>query len=199
MRQIIFPPEIQAYESRLSSKTRNLLTKAISAYLEDNPQLKLENWYEVVRKLQFEHHLNSPNLWAMIAKLAWILTDIEFFISNQILLKKFKDASLLTCNIGLGLAEYFDFEQGLTLLEKGFDELKVDIDKEAIMDIITPYSLVLNNSDNYEKLVSLFEEVQKLMEFDSGHSITKFPQLIPIYLFVNKKKKKFDIKQRDEL
>ncbi|MHA1996029.1 MAG: hypothetical protein ACW97Z_15950 [Candidatus Hodarchaeales archaeon] len=108
MRQIIFPPEIQAYESRLSSKTRNLLTKAISAYLEDNPQLKLENWYEVVRKLQFEHHLNSPNLWAMIAKLAWILTDIEFFISNQILLKKFKDASLLTCNIGLGLAEYFD-------------------------------------------------------------------------------------------
>ncbi len=199
MRQIIFPPEIQAYESRLSSKTRKLLTKAISACLEDNPQLKLENWYEVVKELQFENQLNSPNLWAMIAKLAWILTDIEFFISNQTLLKKFKEASLLTCNIGLGLAEYFDFEQGLTLLEKGFEELKTDIDKEAIMDIITPYSLVLNNSDNNEKLVSLFEEVQKLLEFDSGYSITKFPQLIPIYLFVNKKKKKFDVEERNEL
>ncbi|MHA1979311.1 MAG: hypothetical protein ACW98I_20590, partial [Candidatus Hodarchaeales archaeon] len=108
MREIIFPPEIQAYESRLSSKNRKLLTKAISDRLEVNPQIKLENWYEVVKELQFEHQVNSPNFWALMAKLAWILTDIEFFISNQILLKKFKDASLLTCNIGLGLAEYFD-------------------------------------------------------------------------------------------
>ncbi|MHA2290149.1 MAG: hypothetical protein ACXABG_15295 [Promethearchaeota archaeon] len=199
MSQINFPPEIQAYESRLSSKIQKLLTKAISDYLKDNPQLKLENWYEVVKELQSDHNLNSPNLWAMIAKLAWILTDIEFFISNQTLLKKFEESPLLTCNIGLGLAEYSDFEQGLTLIEKGFKELKAKLDKEAIIDIVTPYSLILSNSKNHEKLVSLFNEIQNLMDIESGDSIIKIPQLIPIYLFVNKKKKKFDINEQDEL
>ncbi|MHA2095002.1 MAG: hypothetical protein ACW98F_10285 [Candidatus Hodarchaeales archaeon] len=199
MNQISFPPEIQAYESRFSSETRKLVTNAISDFLEDSAELKLQDWYEIARELQVTHNLKSAGLWAMIAKLAWILTDIDFFISHQTLVNELKDASLLSCNIGLGLAEYLDFEQGLTLIERGFEMIKLKMDKDAILEIITPYSLILNDSHNHEKLVSLYNEIHGLLEIDSADPMTQYPQLIPIYLFVNKKKTKFDLKEKNEL
>ncbi|PWI48446.1 hypothetical protein CEE45_06855 [Candidatus Heimdallarchaeota archaeon B3_Heim] len=199
MRQIIFPPEIQAFETKLSSKTLKLLTKSIANFLKDKSELKLEDWYELVRELQVQHKVDSPSLWALTAKLAWILTDLEFFASHHSLLKKFKNAPLLTCYIGLGLAEFFDFERGLTLLEKGFEEIKIAMDKDAIIDIITPYSLIMNNSDNHEKLTSEYNEIQDLLKIGSADPITQYPYLIPVYLFVNKKKKKFDYKKQNEL
>ncbi len=199
MRQIIFPPEIQAFETRLSSKTLKLLKKSIANFLKDKSELKLENWYELVRELQVQHNIDSPSLWALTAKLAWILTDLEFFASHRSLLNKFKKTPLLTCYIGLGLAEFIDYERGLTLLEKGFEEIKLAMDKDAIIDIITPYSLILSNSDNHEKLVSVYDEIRDLLRIESASPITQYPFLIPVYLFVNKKKKKYDYKKRDEL
>ena len=199
MRQIIFPPEIQAFETRLSSKTLELLKKSIANFLKDKPELKLENWYELVRELQVQNNIDSPSLWALTAKLAWILTDLEFFASHHSLLNKFKETPLLTCYIGLGLAEFIDYERGLTLLEKGFEEVKLAMDKDAIIDIITPYSLILSNSDNHEKLVSVYDEIRDLLRIESASPIIQYPFLIPVYLFVNKKKKKFDYKKRDEL
>ena len=199
MKEITFPPEINVFESLILAETRKLLTDSISSYHGEIPELELEKWYAIVRKLQDQHKINSPGLWALSAKLAWILTDIEFFSSHQALLKEFEDASLLTCYIGVGLAEYFDFEQGLILLEKGFKELKSKMDRDAIKDIITPYSLILNNSDNYEKLVTLFNEIQVLLEIESLDPTNLYPQIIPLYLFVNKKKKEFDFKERDKL
>ena len=83
MNQMRFPAEIQVFESLLSSSTLNTLREKLSKHNAEESDFKLTDWYRSVNDLHEEHQVNSANFWALTAKLAWILTDVEFFDSKS--------------------------------------------------------------------------------------------------------------------
>ncbi|MHA1946248.1 MAG: hypothetical protein ACW97W_09105, partial [Candidatus Hodarchaeales archaeon] len=92
MNQIIFPSEIQVFESLLSSATLKLLGNKLSKVNVVPSKVKLTDWYKIAANLHIEHSINSAPFWAFTAKLAWILTDVDFFNSRLSLLDEFKDS-----------------------------------------------------------------------------------------------------------
>jgi tetratricopeptide (TPR) repeat protein len=197
MNQIEFPAEIKVFESKLSSSTLHLLREKVSKSNAVPSDIKLIDWYRSVNALHKEHDFNSANFWALTAKLAWILTDVEFFNSDLSILNKFGDSPLLSCYVATGLAEYVNFEKGLRLFEENFNLLLLEKDTESVLDLATPYALILNNSDKHDQLKLVYDKILNLMRDIKGKDIES--QILPIKLFCSKKNMQMDQNQKNEL
>ena len=197
MIQMRFPAEIQVFERLLSSSTLNTLREKLSKPNAEVSDIKLTDWYSSVNDLHEEHQINSANLWALTAKLAWILTDVDFFNSRLSLLDEFNESPLLSCYVGIGLAEFINFEKGLQIFKENFNILISEKDIEAVLDLATPYALLLNNSDNSGQLKVVYETILELVNDQPIEKIRS--RLLPLKLFASKKNMKIDKNQGNEL
>jgi tetratricopeptide (TPR) repeat protein len=193
MNQIIFPSEIQVFESLLSSATLKILRDKLSKVNVVPSKIKLTDWYNIATDLHIEDNINSAPFWAFTAKLAWILTDVDFFNSRLSLLDEFKDSSLLSCYFAVGLAEFINFEKGLNLFNENFKVLKSDENIEAVLDLATPYALLLNNSENFSQLRVLYDSMLKLVSEQTNEKIES--QLLPLKLFSKKEQKHMEMEE----
>ncbi|MHA1237466.1 MAG: hypothetical protein ACTSQ9_07400, partial [Candidatus Hodarchaeales archaeon] len=214
MSQMRFPAEIQVFESLLSSSTLNTLRENLSKLNAEVLEFKLTDWYRSVNDLHEEHQINSANFWALTAKLAWILTDVDFFDSKLSLLDEFNESPLLSCYLGIGLAEFINFEKGLQLFEENFNTL-ISFEKglqlfeenfntlisekdiAAVLDLATPYALLLNNSKKTDQLKTVYDTLQKLINAQNDEKIQS--QLLPMRLFASEKDMELDEKKKKEL
>jgi hypothetical protein len=68
-----------------------------------------------------------------------------------------------------------------------------------LLDIATPYALILNNSDNKERLKFVNNELQTLFMIKTEEDLVTKPQLIPCYLFGQKKEHKISPERHQTL
>jgi len=196
MNQITFPSEIQVFESLLSSATLKILRDKLSKVNVVPSKVKLTDWYNIATDLHIEHNINSAPFWAFTAKLAWILTDVDFFDSRLSLLDEFKDSPLLSCYFAVGLAEFINFEKGLNLFNENFKVLKSKENFEAVLDLATPYALLLNNSENFSQVKVLYDSILKLVSEQTNEKIES--QLLPLKLFSNKEHKHMEMEEEQK-
>ncbi|MHA1940897.1 MAG: hypothetical protein ACW97P_04135 [Candidatus Hodarchaeales archaeon] len=199
MSQIVFPKEIRVFKDHLSSETLILLEGALSKLSREKDHISLNDWYTIVKEIQIKNNINSTGLWALMAKLAWILTDTTFFSSSLNLIKKLKKSDLLNFYIGIGIAEYIDFGRGFAIIEENFPALQSEKDPSLLLDTVTPYALILNNSDNHKKLKKVNKDLQARFKIKATTNLTKIPQLIPIHLFTKEKGSKLSDEERSIL
>ena len=192
MNQLSFPPEISLFKSRLTSSTLDLLESTLSELPVSFEEIKLKDWYNCLLDISRQQQIDNPDFWALVAKLAWILADLDFFTNQITLLENYKDAPLLSFYFGAGLSEFIDFDKGFGLLEKGFADIKKKKDFEALKDLVTPYALIFNNSDNHEKLKSQYSKICELLEISPDKNIENYPWFIPFHLFSMKKERDSD-------
>ncbi|MHA1541473.1 MAG: hypothetical protein ACTSQH_00680 [Candidatus Hodarchaeales archaeon] len=159
-------------------------------------KVKLTDWYNIATDLHIEHNINSAPFWAFTAKLAWILTDVDFFDSRLSLLDEFKDSPLLSCYFAVGLAEFINFEKGLNLFNENFKVLKSKENFEAVLDLATPYALLLNNSENFSQVKVLYDSILKLVSEQTNEKIES--QLLPLKLFSNKEHKHMEMEEEQK-
>jgi tetratricopeptide (TPR) repeat protein len=194
-----FPPEIQVFETRLSPSLLELIKNSLSELSISLEEIKLKDWYKCVTDLYQKEESDSSILLALIAKLAWILADTEFFISKIPVSESLKEAPLALIYIGIGITELIDFKQGFPFIEEGYNLLKSQNDLDALLDIATPYALILNNSDNKERLKFVNNELQTLFMIKTEEDLVTKPQLIPCYLFGQKKEHKISPERHQTL
>ncbi|MCK4847649.1 MAG: hypothetical protein KAT16_01350 [Candidatus Heimdallarchaeota archaeon] len=197
MNQMRFPAEIQVFESILSSSTLDILREKVSKLNTVPSDIKLTDWYRSVNDIHEEHQINSANFWALTAKLAWILTDVNFFNSRLSLLDEYNESPLLSCYVAIGLAEFIDFEKGLQLFKVNFNTLISEKDIAVVLDLATPYALLLNNSKKTDQLKIVYDTLLKLTNTPNNEKIES--QLLPLRLFTSEKHMKIDEKKRNEL
>ena len=197
MNQMRFPAEIRVFESILSSSSLNILRDKVSKLNAESSDIKLTDWYRSVNDVQEEHQINSANFWTLTAKLAWILTDVDFFSSGLSLLEEFTDSPMLSCYVATGLAEFINFEIGLDLFEENFEILVSENDIAAVLDLATPYALLLNNSKKTDQLKIVYDTLLKLVNAQNSEKLNS--QLLPMKLFVSEKDMKIEEKKRNEL
>ena len=196
MNQIVFPSEIQVFESLLSSATLKILRDKLSKVNVIPSKVKLTDWYNIATDLHIEHNINSAPFWAFTTKLAWILTDVDFFNSRLSLLDEFKDSPLLSCYFAVGLTEFINFEKGLNLFNENFKVLKSKENFEAVLDLATPYALLLNNSENSSQVKVLYNSILKLVSEQTNEKIES--QLLPLKLFSNKEHKHMEMEEEQK-
>ena len=163
MSQIRFPSEIQVFERLMSSSTLKMIGDKLSTVDVSPSEIKLADWYKILTDLQIENEINSATFWALTAKLAWILADVEFFNSKSSLLVEFKNSPVLTCYFATGITEFINFDKGLQLFNENFKVLRTEENIEVLLDLAIPYALFLNNSYNSSQVKILYYNLLKLV------------------------------------
>ncbi len=199
MSKLVFPSEIKAFEDILSSETLKLLVDTLLEQSREREIITLSDWYTSVKEIQKEKKINSPDFLALMAKLAWILTDVDFFFNHLIWENSLKQSELLNFYIGVGITEYIDFSHGYSITEESFQGLISKNDPILLLDAVTPYALILNNSDNHKHLKKVNKDLCAKFNIETTKQLTKIPQLIPIHLFSEGKGSKLIDEERTNL
>ena len=199
MSQIVFPSEIRVFKDDLSPETLTLLEQSLANQTKKNKYITLGDWYTTLKEIQKKISITSTSILALMAKLAWILADTSFFSSDLISDKDLRKSTLLKFYIGMGIAEFLDFDRGFSMLEESFLALQSNGASSYLLDVTTPYALILNNSDNYKYLKKVNKELKSRFNIESIDHFKKNPQLIPLHLFSEGKGSKICDEDRNTL
>ncbi|MFX0150671.1 MAG: hypothetical protein ACFFAJ_07835 [Candidatus Hodarchaeota archaeon] len=190
MKLIEFPSELVIFSNRIDNHWKTELHAILTEKQVKSSDLTLKEWYSLLQDiLSFEGELPST-LWAMVAKLAWIQADLGFFENNSDMINNLREDPLFLFYYGAGIAEFLDFEKGLSLVEEGVSRLESSPEEiPALFDIAITYSLILNNSNNkeslktfYSKIIRIYEEEKLETDFDYK------PLIVTLGFFVSEKK-----------
>jgi tetratricopeptide (TPR) repeat protein len=199
MSKIAFPAEIRVFGDLLSSESLTLLEDSLSKSIRDKKHITLKDWYISVKEVQKNNKITSTGFLALMTKLAWILADLNFFSSSLITESNHEKSPLLDFYFGIGIAEFIDFTRGFTMLKDSFPALQSMENPAVLLDIATPYALILNNSDNHKYLKEINTDLQMRFNIETSEQLTKIPQLIPIYLFSKGKGSELSDEERTDL
>ncbi len=171
MKQIKFPSELAVFTDRISDQWIAKLKVKFSKIQEDNSVPTLSDWYCHIQDLLEEEKQPPFVLWALCSKLAWIQADVEFFSKRATILMKdakIHNDSLLLSYVGAGIAEFISVEEGLAAMEESFSQLESSKDWSALLDVATPYILLLSNNNNMETFKKVYLKVKQVFESETS-------------------------------
>ncbi|NHJ00505.1 MAG: hypothetical protein EAX86_00105 [Candidatus Heimdallarchaeota archaeon] len=162
MQIIEFPSEIAVFANYLLKSQIKELEREISKNKAENFVPSLSDWTREVKSLVEKSNYSSSEILSLYSKLAWIQCDISFFAKYQNYLTDESPNILLQGYLGAGVAEFLDLEKGILLIQDAFELAKKNKDQEAILDLSTPFALILNNSGRNNQLSNLQKTLQHL-------------------------------------
>ncbi|MHA2074631.1 MAG: tetratricopeptide repeat protein, partial [Candidatus Hodarchaeales archaeon] len=145
-------------------------------------EISLNDWFNFIESFLVEKKDTPLEIWALSSKIAWIITDVSFFIDNIELIEYFRKDPLALGYFSLGLTEFIDFELGFGLLKEAFLLAESQNDWFALFDLSIPYTLILNNSDNHNLIKKVLIKIEQLHK-EKLKSNPKFKYIIEIVKF----------------
>ncbi|MFW9906076.1 MAG: hypothetical protein ACFFFH_17265 [Candidatus Thorarchaeota archaeon] len=198
MKRIEFPTELMVFADRISDHWMNKITKSISKIQDKDSVPKLDDWYFVIRNLLEKEEKPPSILWGLCSKIAWIQADIKFFTNKSDFLVKeaeYQSDPLLLSYVGAGITELINSDDGITIIGKGFSQLKTSKDWPALFDVVTPYILLLSNLNQIATLENVFFTIKGIFEDVLKSDSNYQPLYLPVQAFAflkNSEETQFD-------
>lgn len=179
---IDFPSELAIFKERIPDRYHADFEAFLSSNQKSGMELSLNDWFNFMKTFLAEKKDAPLEIWALSSKIAWIITDVSYFIDNIELIENFRKYPLALGYFALGLTEFIDFERGFGLIKEAFLLAESLNDWYALIDLATPYVLILNNSDKRNLIKDVLNKVEKIYR-DKLHSNPDFKFLIEIIKF----------------
>jgi len=179
MKKIVFPSELSIFQNRIPNEYLVKFEAKFVANRKSGQIPSMDEWFDLVKSVITEEKEIPLEIWALCSKIAWIIADVSFFIEHIDLIEKFRQTPLNLGYFALGIVEFIDFTRGFKLLKEAFLLAESLKDWEALLDLATPYTLILNNSHNKNMIKDVLIKVKNVHreKFDSD---PKFNHLIAI-------------------
>ncbi len=189
MNKIDFPSELSIFQNRIPKEYLAKFETEFVANRKSGQIPSMDEWFNLVKTVINEEKEIPLEIWALCSKIAWIITDVSFFIEHIDLVEKFRQTPLNLGYFALGIVEFIDFSHGFKLLKEAFLLAESLKDWEALLDLATPYTLILNNSHSKNMIKDVLIKVQKVHS-EKLDSDPKFNHLIAIInIFAHEKGK----------
>lgn len=181
MQDLAFPIEIAGFKDRIDPNWQEKISSSLS---ESDQKADLPLWYQQIRKL-LTQETTAPNvIWGLAAKLAWILTDIQFFVEHaERLQKQYQNNSQLLFWLAAGIAEFLDIQTGLELLKLAYDGIVSLKDWQALLDVAAVYGCITLNCDAKSQFQESYHTIKRVFEEELHSNQTYLPLFIPVQLF----------------
>ncbi|WP_455465315.1 hypothetical protein [Candidatus Hodarchaeum mangrovi] len=187
------PSEIALILNRLTDKWKKTLLNKNREYFKNEIKNDLLSWYKFLNYLIFNHDSLPQEIWAALIKTAWLFADIEFFKEYGQKINTELTDSISLIYYGIAQTEFFNFQDGFTLIEQNIDVLNEKNDWLGLLEVSTAYALILNNSEKIDQLISFKNQIDEIF-LQKFHGNKIYQHLtIPITQFMHKKDKKIII------
>ncbi len=167
MQTLEFPNELTVFTNLFSKKQIEELEIQFSKNIDDSFVPSLTDWKKQIYSLLKKGEFSSIEMLTVYSKLAWIQCDLAFFARFKDKITEIKPTPLLYGYLGVGMAEFFDLEDGLTLIQTAMKLALENKDQEALLDLATPYALILNNNGE----ATLLEQLLQILSEEFGETI----------------------------
>ncbi|MFW9779140.1 MAG: hypothetical protein ACFFE8_09830 [Candidatus Heimdallarchaeota archaeon] len=184
--RLAYPTELVHFRDLIDN---NWQEKIFASFSEVKQEDNLNIWYEKIRELLSRETEIPSTIWALAAKLAWILTDIQFFGDHAEQLKKqYPNDPLLQFWLAAGIAEFLDSQNGLDLLKLAHDRIVSMKDWQALVDIAAIYGCIMLNCDAKSNFQESYFTVKQVFEKELNSDPNYLHLLIPVQLFARNAK-----------
>lgn len=177
MKKIDFPLELTIFQNRIPEQYLAKFEAYFLANRKSGQIPSMDDWFNLVKTIITKEKDIPLEVWALCSKLAWIIADVSFFIEHIDLVEKFRQDPLNLGYFALGIVEFIDFSRGFKLLREAFLQAESLKDWDTLLDLATPYTLILNNSHNKNMIKSVLTKVQSVHS-EKLDSDPKFNHLI---------------------
>ncbi|MFW9855808.1 MAG: tetratricopeptide repeat protein [Candidatus Thorarchaeota archaeon] len=184
--RLAYPTELVYFRDLIDNKWQEKIFTSLS---EVKQEANLNIWYEKIRELLSREPEIPSTIWALAAKLAWILTDIQFFRDHaELLQKQSSNDPLLQFWLAAGIAEFLDSQAGLDLLKLAHDRIVSMKDWHALVDIAAVYGCITLNCDAKTNFQESYFTVKQVFEEELNSDPAYLHLFIPLQLFARNAK-----------
>lgn len=187
MQYINFPSELSIFKERIPDQYHVDFEVFLSSNQKSGEDISLNDWFNFIKTFLDEKKDAPLAIWALSSKIAWITTDVSYFIDNIELIENFRKDPLALGYFAMGLAEFIDFEHGFGLIKEAFHLAESLDDWYALIDLAIPYMLIFNNSDKKNLIKDVLNKVEQIHR-DKLNSNPDFKFLIEIIKFFAQEK-----------
>ena len=183
------PSEIVLLFNQLTDKWKKTLFNKSQEYFKNEMKNDLISWYKFLNSLISKHDSLPQEIWTVLIKTAWLLTDIEFFKKHEHIINTELTNPIALIYYGIAKTEFFNFNEGFKLIVQNIDILNEKNDWLGLLEVSTAYALILHNSEKIDQLISFKKQIDEIFE-EKFHKNKIYQHLtIPTTQLIHKKEK----------